>query len=582
MTETKEQTAISKELAKWLFPLALIVFLLVSLLIPSLYCFFECKKLKEEAGIYSNQLSYDIKRLVATSPDLWKYQATKYSQIIDAFIPFKEVLRITILDEQSTPINQYNHTSSSVRPLDFLGIDGAPTPIIFNNKKIGEILVTVSVYSNVLSTSLVFIICLLLGIPLSVMIYRLPLRIVTRLEVKLLDYQKTLKEKLKLEEINRQLQKTESLSRMAGAIAHHFNNQLAIVIGNLEMATEDQLSGEIDTEVLTDAMQAATKAAEVSGLMLTFLGQTTGDRDLIDLSEICRKSLPLIHAAIPKVLTIKVDIPSSGPIIRANENQIQQILTNLLTNAWEASSTEPGIIGLTIKEVTHVDIPTIQRFPIDWDPQHSIYACLEIRDNGCGIAEKDINKVFDPFYSSKFIGRGLGLPVVLGIVKAHEGVIIAQSKVEHGSTFQVFLPVTQETVLQLSEKKVQPLPIKTSGTVLLVDDEDLVRGMTETMLIRLGFKVLTAKDGVDAVEVFEKHFDEISVVLCDLTMPRMNGWETLSAIRRIRQDTSFILASGYDKAQIIAGDHHEQPQVFLHKPFMKELLKDALEKAMIG
>lgn len=211
MTGTKGQIRISKELAKRLFPLALAICFLITFLIPGLYYFFEYRKLKGEAETYSKQLSSDIKMLVATSPDLWKYQATKYSQIIDSFIPPKHVLSITILDEHAAPINQYSHTSSVDFPFKFLGIHGDPTPIIFNNHKIGEILISVSADSTIITTTLIFIICLLFGIPLSLIINRLPLRIVTKLAAQLIDYQQTLEEKAKLEELNRQLQKTDSL-----------------------------------------------------------------------------------------------------------------------------------------------------------------------------------------------------------------------------------------------------------------------------------------------------------------------------------------------------------------------------------
>jgi two-component system, cell cycle sensor histidine kinase and response regulator CckA len=210
------------------------------------------------------------------------------------------------------------------------------------------------------------------------------------------------------------------------------------------------------------------------------------------------------------------------------------------------------------------------------------YACLEVTDTGCGIAVENIEKLFDPFFSSKFTGRGLGLPVVLGIIKAHGGAVTVESKVRRGSTFRVFLPLSAEEVpLQPDKKAKHSLVFKEGGVVLLVEDEEMARNMTETMLTRLGFKVLLAKDGVEAVTMFRNHLEKISVVLCDLSMPNMNGWETLSALRQIRPDIQIILGSVHDESKVTTCDHPDLPyQVFLHKPYQKTALKVALERAM--
>jgi PAS domain S-box-containing protein len=178
-------------------------------------------------------------------------------------------------------------------------------------------------------------------------------------------------EKAELEAQNRQLQKSESLGRMAGAIAHHFNNQLNAVMGNLEMAMDDLPLGVNSNENLVSAMQAARKAADVSRLMLTYLGQTPGKHEPIDLSETCRQNLPLLQAATPKGIILSAEFPPSGPIIRADTNQIRQIFTNLITNAWESTSDNRGTIALTVKTVPHVDIPASNRFPMDWQPKES-------------------------------------------------------------------------------------------------------------------------------------------------------------------------------------------------------------------
>ena len=389
-------------------------------------------------------------------------------------------------------------------------------------------------------------------------------------------------EKTELEARNRQLQKAESLGRMAGAIAHHFNNQLHALMGNIDMAIGDLPLGLNPIQKLLSAMQAARKAAEVSSLMLTYLGQTPGKLEPMDLSEACRRGLTLLQAAAPQGMTLNADFPACALVVRTNAGQIQQILTHLLTNAWEASGENLGTIDLTVKTVSHAKIPATKRFPIDWQPREGVYACLEVADTGCGIPESDIEKIFDPFFSTKFTARGLGLSVALGIAHAHGGGITVESTPGRGSVFRFYLPVSAEDLPLQPEKKVPALESAWSGTVLLVDDEEMVREITATMLMHLDFTVLEAKDGVEAVEVFRLHRHEIRCVLCDLTMPRMDGWETLTALRKLSPDISVILSSGFDEAQVLAGEYPERPNAFLGKPYDIKMLSDTIRHAAYG
>lgn len=387
-------------------------------------------------------------------------------------------------------------------------------------------------------------------------------------------------EKTGLEVQNRQLQKAESLGRMAGAIAHHFNNQLHVVMGNLEMAMNDLTLGENPIDNLVSSQQAALKAAEVSGLMLTYLGQKPGKLEPMDLSETFRRSLTLLQAVAPKGTLLKADFPASGPIIRANAVQIMQVLTNLVTNAWESAGENRRGIGLTVRNVSQEDIPVLKRFPVDWLPQDTAYACMEVADAGSGIAKDDFEQIFDPFFSTKFTGRGLGLAVVLGIVRAHHGVVTVESTPGLGSIFRVFFPVPAEKVQHLPHKEALTLETEDGGTVLLVEDEDQVRNLVKMMLEHLGYTVLEARDGIEAVEVFRLHSVEIRCVFCDLTMPRMDGWETLAALRSLLPGIPFVLTSGYDKEQVMAGDHDEWPQAFLEKPYQFKALGDSIRHAL--
>lgn len=239
---------------------------------------------------------------------------------------------------------------------------------------------------------------------------------------------------------NWHLKKQESLSRMAGAIAHHFNNHLMAIMGNLELSLKLIERGQSPLKNITKSMQTAQNAAKVNGLMLTYLGKNTLGKMRIDMGKVCRTTLPLLRASLPADIVLETVFPVQGPIIYGNENQIQQLVTNLVTNAAE-SYQKNGTIYLTAKPVTTNEIPKKYRFPVDWSPDRDDYACLAVADFGCGIEEQNIEKIFDPFFSTKATGRGLDLPVVLGIAQANNGVITVESKHGEGSTFRFFAPV---------------------------------------------------------------------------------------------------------------------------------------------
>jgi len=251
-------------------------------------------------------------------------------------------------------------------------------------------------------------------------------------------------ERQKLEAQNRQLLKAESLTRMAGAIAHHFNNQLQAVTMGLDLALGEMPRNSEAAEFISEARRSAHRAAEMSSLMLTYLGHSVVTPEPLDISKTCKQDLVLLRAVMPRHVALKLDLPAHGPSIQADPKQIENILRNMMTNAWEACGTAPSVIHLTVKTLPAAKISGTHRFPVDFQPQDKAHACLEVRDSGCGIPEKEIEKIFDPFYSTKFLGRGLGLAVVLGIVRALDGVITVGSEPGQGSVFQVFLPLSED------------------------------------------------------------------------------------------------------------------------------------------
>ena len=406
-------------------------------------------------------------------------------------------------------------------------------------------------------------------------------------DIDITDRKRAEDEKEILESQNRQLQKSESLGRMAGSIAHHFNNKLGAVIGNLELALMELPKGANPQARITAAMKASCQAAEISDMMLTYLGQSLEKRELLDLSDACVKSLPILQAVMPRNVVLKKDLPAPGPVINTNTDYIEQVLTNLVTNAGEAIGTKSGTVSLRVKTVPPAQVSAAYRYPLDWQVQDTDYACLEVADTGCGIEDKDIETIFDPFFSTKFTGRGMGLAVVMGIAKIHNGGLTVESIPKQGSTFRVFFPLSEEARLQpqkhgsrddRSISASSPAKSEEGGMVLVVEDDDMLRNLAATMLESLGFSVMQAKDGVEALEIFGKHQSEIQFVLSDLTMPGMDGWEILTVLRKLQPNIPVILASGYDLAHVMAGDHPEKPQAFLSKPYNLKALRDAISK----
>jgi len=254
----------------------------------------------------------------------------------------------------------------------------------------------------------------------------------------------TEEERMRLEQRLQQVQKTESLGRMAGAIAHHFNNLLMAVMGNLELALLNLPEEPRAQANITQAMAASQRAVRISRLMLTYAGQTTGKKESLDLSEAIREGLLLLSVSLPKKVNLRSVLPDRGPLILGDATHIEQILTNLALNASEAIGEQEGDITVVIDVVTPAEIQKSRVFPPDWDPREKSYASLSISDTGCGMDTVTLETIFDPFFSTKFPGRGLGLSVVLGLVRAYEGAISVESQLGQGATFRVFFPLVAE------------------------------------------------------------------------------------------------------------------------------------------
>lgn len=401
-----------------------------------------------------------------------------------------------------------------------------------------------------------------------------------QLQLELAERKRAEEERLRLEQRLHQTQKAESLGRMAGAIAHHFNNLLGTVMGRLEMALGDLQHAPGPLKHLSEAMKASQRAAEISRLMLTYLGHTVQSKRPCDAVEAVREALLLLTPSLPQRVRVNAELPLEEILIKGDKVHIEQALTNLLLNAEEAIGDGAGEITVTVEVMTAKNLREFRPFPSDWEPAETSYVSISIADTGCGFDPDIMQRLFDPFFSTKFTGRGLGLAVVLGIVRAHGGALAVESEAGRGSIFRVFLPLpAPQTLPPALEPAVDFKPFHGAGLVLVAEDESVVRDMAEIMLKEFGYEVMVAGDGLEALEKFRERHDEVCLALLDESMPRMNGWETLTALRALRSALPVILTSGYDEAEVMEGDHPEQPQVFLHKPYRMKDLEAALDAA---
>lgn len=250
-------------------------------------------------------------------------------------------------------------------------------------------------------------------------------------------------ERLLLEQRMQQAEKVESLSRMAGGIAHNFNNILTVVMGNLDLALLTLPQESAIRKNLLNSITASRRAAEMSRLMLAYVGQTTGRRELLNVAEASLEAIKLLEASLPNRIHLTTELASQGPNVMADATQLKEILTHLVSNAVEAIGDQEGTISVTVHVMASEDAAKSKCFPTGWKPGAEHYACLSVSDNGCGMDAATQEKIFDPFYSSKFTGRGMGLPMILGMVRAHGGAILVTSQSGRGSSFQVLFPLVE-------------------------------------------------------------------------------------------------------------------------------------------
>jgi len=378
----------------------------------------------------------------------------------------------------------------------------------------------------------------------------------------------------------RQAQKLESLGVLAGGIAHDFNNILMAIMGNAEMTLLDLPANSPTREGVTDILRASRRAADLCAQMLAYSGRGTFVLKRINLAALVEDMMQMLKVAIAKKATPHFDFGEDLPPVEADPTQMRQVIMNLITNASEALSDQVGDIFVSIKQQRCHRAFFDDMFMGD-HLAGGIYVVLEVRDSGCGMTAETHSRIFEPFYSTKFSGRGLGMAAVLGIIRSHKGTINVQSEKDQGSTFTVYLPaITGGGEASVLTPIGDPLAVNANaGLILVVDDEEIVRNVARSILTRHGFTVLTAGSGREGLMAVEETGEDISCVILDLTMPDMDGEETYTELSRLAPHLPVILASGYDKKEL---EHRfsgftEQPAAFIHKPFQIETLVTTIQ-----
>jgi signal transduction histidine kinase/CheY-like chemotaxis protein len=377
----------------------------------------------------------------------------------------------------------------------------------------------------------------------------------------------------------RHVQKLESIGVLAGGIAHDFNNLLHVVLGNADIALAQLPPGEPSRLPLEEVVRATLRAADLTRQLLAYSGKGAFVVRNLDLSTEVREMATLLRTAISKQANLTWHLARDLPAVSADPTQIRQIVMNLITNASDALGQAGGAItlrtGVTVLTDMQDDRYDTPHQAEDRGPrQEGPYVYLEIGDTGTGMTPDTLARIFDPFFSTKFSGRGLGLAAVMGIVRTHHGLIRIKTEPGKGTAFRVLFPAVAGHAFRSEKPSVERTDWRGSGMVLVVDDEAGVREVAERMLQEIGFETITAADGREAVDIVEDAGKSVTAVLLDLSMPRMGGEQAFRHLRELRPDLPIIMMSGYTEGAITQrlSTSGTGPTGFLQKPFLAEEL----------
>lgn len=380
----------------------------------------------------------------------------------------------------------------------------------------------------------------------------------------------------------RDAQKLESLGVLAGGIAHDFNNLLVTILGNAEMLQEDSLPGSQQQRSLEAITEAGEQAADLCRQMQAYAGAAPTQAETQDLSLVVQDIQHLLQVSLSGGSHVHYELAANLPNIMIDPAQVRQVIMGMVANAAEAVGPEGGevMIRTGVQELVADDL---KNWAAGVELAPGRYVFCEVRDSGSGMEMKTVSRMFEPFFSTKFVGRGLGMAAALGIVKSHGGAFMVESQPDTGTVISFWLP---EHSAVKSKKKRQPeieqqLNYDLKGrTILLVDDDPRVRAVAESFLRRLGCHVLSAGDGFDAVRVFGQRHKEIDAIILDYTMPGMDGAATSRRLRVIRPAVPLLISSGHDEAGVRAKSGDLEMAGFVAKPYNLRQLNQALARAL--
>lgn len=342
-----------------------------------------------------------------------------------------------------------------------------------------------------------------------------------------------------------QAQKMEAIGTLAGGIAHDFNNILSGIFGYSKLAETSirEQNSEKSLSYIKSILQSGQKAADLINQILTFSRDSSPEKHLMTLSIDVKESLKLLRSIIPTTIDIKAAIKSNAKIL-GNPIKIHQLLMNLCTNAYHAMRDSGGTLSVTLQEIDF----TTKKSALGFNIQSGKYLELEVKDTGTGIDGKIIDKIFDPYFTTKKEGQGtgLGLSIVHAVVQEHNGYINVESQPEKGSTFKVYFPVAEKKSGLISSESSQSLPKCGTETIILVDDEQMILDVTKEILESRGYRVITFISPITALEAFKQNPDKVDLIITDMTMPVMEGDHFTIEALKIRPNIPIILCTGYN------------------------------------
>ena len=379
-------------------------------------------------------------------------------------------------------------------------------------------------------------------------------------------------ERRKLELSVLQAQKLESLGVLAGGIAHDFNNLLTSILGNADLALGELPPSSPARGFLDDIECASRRAADLCRQMLAYSGKGRFVIQPISLNALVSEMGQLLSVSTSKKATLTRTFAADLPSVMADATQIRQVVMNLITNASEAIADREGTITLRTgtlscdRDYFADAIGDSERYI----PGPHVF--LEVSDTGIGMDAETLGRIFDPFFSTKFAGRGLGLAAVLGIVRGHQGALKVSSKPGKGTTFRVLLPAHGAAAEPREASPVAARNFRGHGLVLVADDEPAVRALAQKILERAGFGVVTAVDGREALEIYKQRGREIRLVVLDMTMPHLDGEACFLALRELDPDAKIVMTSGYSEQEVVAHFVGKGLAGFVQKPYKTDVL----------